>query len=65
MRVKPAEGRAVRDPRTMVLLTDEGREVPDGDPFWARRVRDGDVTVEDAQAAGHRRHPQQHATKEA
>ena len=63
MRVKPAEGRAVRDPRTMTLLTDEGREVPDRDPFWVRRVRDGDVTVEDTHA--HRRHPQQQPAKEA
>ena len=49
MRVKPAPGRAVRDPRTMTLLTDEGREVPDRDPFWVRRVRDGDVVVEGTQ----------------
>lgn len=46
MKVTPAEGRAVRDPRNMQLLPDEGREVPDGDQFWVRRVRDGDVTVE-------------------
>jgi len=48
MKVKPAEGRAVRDPRSMALLSEEGREVPDGDTFWQRRVRDGDVTVEGA-----------------
>ena len=48
MKVMPVEGRAVRDPRNMQLLPDEGREVPDGDPFWVRRVRDGDVTVEEA-----------------
>ena len=47
MKVMPVEGRAVRDPRNMQLLPDEGREVPDGDPFWVRRVRDGDVTVEE------------------
>jgi hypothetical protein len=46
MKVKPAEGRAVRDPRNMALLSAEGREVPDGDPFWVRRVRDGDVVVQ-------------------
>jgi len=33
----------------MTLLTDEGREVPDRDPFWVRRVRDGDVVVEGTQ----------------
>lgn len=48
MKVMPVEGRAVRDPKNMQLLPAEGREVPDGDPFWVRRVRDGDVTVEEA-----------------
>lgn len=48
MKVIPAEGRAVRDPRSMILLPPEGRDVPDDDPFWVRRVRDGDVTVEEA-----------------
>jgi Protein of unknown function (DUF2635) len=46
MKVRPAPGRAVRDPRSMILLPDEGRDVPDDDPFWNRRVRDGDVTVD-------------------
>jgi hypothetical protein len=35
----------------MALLTEEGREVPDGDPFWLRRLRDGDVTKEEQQPA--------------
>lgn len=43
MKVTPAPGRAVRDPRTFQLLPKEGREVPDNDPFWLRRLRDGDV----------------------
>jgi hypothetical protein len=47
MRVKPAEGRAVRDPVTKKLLPAAGREVPDNQ-FWRRRVRDGDVIVETA-----------------
>ena len=47
MKVVPAPGRAVRDPRSMILLPPEGRDVPDNDPFWVRRVRDGDVTVEE------------------
>ena len=51
MKVVPASGREVRDPRTMMLLPKEGREVPDGDPFWVRRVRDGDVTVENPHSA--------------
>lgn len=47
MIVKPAPGRAVRDPRSMALLTDEGRDVNERDPFWARRLRDGDVVAAD------------------
>jgi hypothetical protein len=47
MRVTPAPGRAVRDPRSMMLLPAEGRDVSDSDPFWVRRVRDGDVIVEE------------------
>jgi len=35
----------------MQLLPEEGREVPDGDPFWVRRVRDGDVTVDSGEPA--------------
>lgn len=50
MHVKPAEGRAVRDPRSMRLLPEEGAEVPDGDLFWQRRVRDGDVVVDEQPA---------------
>jgi hypothetical protein len=45
MKVLPVAGRLVRDPRSMMLLPEEGREVPDDDVFWVRRVRDGDVTV--------------------
>ena len=59
MWVKPAPGRTVRDPVSKVKLPDEGREVRDGDLFWVRRIRDGDVTVEEHTRAAHRRHPQQ------
>ena len=52
MLVKPAAGRAVRDPITYMLLPDDGREVPDDDAFWNRRVLDGDVTVEEAAPPG-------------
>ena len=48
MKVIPAPGRAVRDPRSMMLLPEDGREVSDDDPFWVRRVRDADVTVDEA-----------------
>jgi hypothetical protein len=42
MKVKPAPGRAVRDPSNMQLLPEDGREVPNNQ-FWQRRLRDGDV----------------------
>ena len=45
MLVKPAAGRAVRDPISYILLADEGREVPDDDQFWTRRLLDGDVEI--------------------
>jgi hypothetical protein len=51
MKVKPAPGRAVRDPRTMALLPPEGREVKDSDIFWVRRLRDGDVIKADQEPA--------------
>jgi len=49
MRVRPAEGRAVRDPLTKQLLPADGRDVPDNS-FWRRRLRDGDVVAADAPA---------------
>lgn len=55
MWVKPAPGRTVRDPASMAKLPPEGREVMDGDLFWVRRIRDGDVTVEAATASRHGR----------
>ena len=61
MWVKPAPGRTVRDPVSKAKLPDEGREVKDGDLFWVRRVRDGDVTVEDPPATHRRRAPQHEA----
>lgn len=44
LHVKPAEKRAVRDPATMTLLPERGRDVPDN-AFWRRRLRDGDVVI--------------------
>lgn len=46
MMVKPAPGRAVRDPVTRQLLPEAGRDVPDN-TFWHRRLRDGDVIAVD------------------
>jgi hypothetical protein len=62
MLVKPVAGRTVRDPHSMALLPEEGREVPDADPFWLRRLRDGDVTTEHTRAAprAHARHEPAH-----
>lgn len=42
--------RVVRDPRDMVPLPPEGREVPLS-PFWLRRLRDGDVEAVSAEAS--------------
>ena len=45
MFVKPAAGLKIRDPFKRDHLPPEGREVPDGDLYWARLVRDGDVVI--------------------
>ncbi|GAB6854169.1 DUF2635 domain-containing protein [Asaia astilbis] len=42
MRVKPAEGRAVRWPGTLRLLEDTGEDVPET-AFWLRAKATGDV----------------------
>jgi hypothetical protein len=45
MKVYPVPGRAVRDPVTKHVLTEDGLEVSEHDIFWARRIRDEDVTT--------------------
>lgn len=40
--IKPAPGRAVRDPDTLEFLQPEGEEKP-FTPYWCRRLDDGDV----------------------
>lgn len=45
MKVYPVPGRAVRDPVTKHVLTEDGLEVSKHDIFWARRIRDEDVTT--------------------
>jgi hypothetical protein len=42
--VTPREGYIVRDPVTLKALPAEGRRVV-RTSFWARRLRDGDVTL--------------------
>ena len=64
MWVKPRAGLTVRDPISMAKLPDEGREVKDGDLFWVRRIRDGDVTVE-APPSTRRRSAPDEARREA
>lgn len=45
MIVKPAPGLKVRDHRLMDFIPEEGREVPDDDFYFVRRVSDGDLIV--------------------
>ena len=43
MLVKPAPGRAIRDPGTMQLVPDTGQEIDPTNLFWARVLGDKDV----------------------
>jgi hypothetical protein len=44
MYVKPKPGLKVREPvAPFAVLPPEGKAVPDGDPYWNRRIRSGDV----------------------
>lgn len=64
MKVKLAEGRALRDPTTHAMMSpDEVREVPDTDLYWRRRVRDGDVVKVNGDHA-HAQHHHRRAEKE-
>lgn len=42
MKIYPVDGRLVRDPATGREVTGP-TDVPDDDPFWIRRLNDGDV----------------------
>jgi len=57
MKVKLAEGRALRDPQTRQMMRpDEVRDVPETSLYWRRRLRDGDViSVGEGHAQHHRR----------
>ena len=46
--VKVVEGRMVRNPTSGLLIPQEGLSVQ-VNSFWLRRVKDGDVTLEDEQ----------------
>lgn len=47
MKVKPAQGLKVRDPRTMNFIPAEGFELREGEntTYWTRRIKTGDVLV--------------------
>jgi hypothetical protein len=46
MKIYPVAGRLARDEHNRQPVPAEGREVRDDDPYWVRRVRDGDVTTD-------------------
>lgn len=50
MKIYPVKGRLVRDPRTRLEVPATGMTVSSFDPFWVRRVRDGDVTTKPPEA---------------
>lgn len=62
LKIKPAAGKAIRDPLTMKLLVSEGEEKP-RNSFWIRRLAAGDVvevgstenTADDTDAAPKKR----------
>lgn len=45
IRIRAAEGRLVRDPKTMRPIPDDGIDVADTDVFWYRRIAAGDVVI--------------------
>lgn len=45
MRIYPTAGLLVRDPVKRDFLPDDGREVPDGDLYWVRRIACSDATL--------------------
>lgn len=51
MRIYPTPGLCVRDPVKRDFLPEDGRDVPDGDLYWIRRLNCGDATLEAPQAS--------------
>jgi len=45
MFVYPKQDMLIRDPEKRDLIPASGREVAEGDTYWARRLTDGDVTT--------------------
>lgn len=53
VKVKPAEGRKVRDPKSLEFIpADKPTEVNENDKFWAKRIACGDVVVEAGKESG-------------
>lgn len=50
MRIYPTPGLVVRDPVKRDVVPESGREVPDDDVFWQRRLADGDVSLKQPEA---------------
>lgn len=44
MKIYPVAGRTARDPVTMEPVPASGKTVSDYDPYWVRRLRDGDIS---------------------
>lgn len=63
MFVKPAAGLKIRDPDRRDFLPGEGREVPDTQPYWHRRLRDGDVELSRVPAPAPRKKPEANAVR--
>lgn len=52
MKVKPAPGLKIRDPKTKKHISDEGHEVMEPiSTFWHRRIQCGDVVKVDEASA--------------
>ena len=45
MRIYPSPGLLMRDPVKKDFLPEEGREVPDGDFYWLKRLSCQDATL--------------------
>ena len=43
--VKPQDGKIVRDPKSKQILPPEGKKIDPKQPYWLRRIKDGDVIL--------------------
>jgi len=49
VRIKPAEGRLIRDPKSFEKIPVEGKMVDAKSPYWLRRLNAGDVIIMEKQ----------------